>query len=164
MSRRTSSDTCRGAHATLGSFSRPIWIDSSSQPQTEKPASANSSRTASSLAFASAMSNQLIFPLVGSTDKMYRRPVGYKRVKTEHAGAKNGSGAWMMRRRRRRAPSASVIELTKRWSREVGLDDWGDSDQFSARGSRGVLRHMIEDEEAAGVSWEKFRQHRGTPR
>lgn len=39
------------------------------------------------------------------------------------------------------------------------LDDWGDLDQFSARGSHGVLRHMTEDEEAAGDPWEKFRQH-----
>lgn len=39
------------------------------------------------------------------------------------------------------------------------LDDWGGLDQFRARGSRGVLRHMTEDEEAAGLSWENFRQH-----
>jgi hypothetical protein len=32
-------------------------------------------------------------------------------------------------------------------------------DQFSARSSRGVLLHMTEDEEAAGVTWEKLRQH-----
>lgn len=37
------------------------------------------------------------------------------------------------------------------------LDDWGDLDQFNGQGSRGVLRHMTEDEEAAGLSWDKFR-------
>lgn len=33
----------------------------------------------------------------------------------------------------------------------------GDLDQFSAHASRGVLRHMTEDEDAAGLSWEKLR-------
>jgi len=37
------------------------------------------------------------------------------------------------------------------------LDEWGDLDQFSAHASRGVLRHMTEDEEAAGFSWDEFR-------
>jgi hypothetical protein len=37
------------------------------------------------------------------------------------------------------------------------LDDWGDLDQFSAHASRGVLRHMTEDENAAGLLWDKFR-------
>jgi hypothetical protein len=37
------------------------------------------------------------------------------------------------------------------------VDDWGDLEQFSARASRGVLRHMTEDEEKAGLSWEEFR-------
>lgn len=40
---------------------------------------------------------------------------------------------------------------------ERTLDDWGDLEQFSARASRGVLRHMTEDEEKAGLSWEEFR-------
>jgi hypothetical protein len=84
--------------------------------------------------------------------------VGYKRVKTEHAGAKNGGGAWMTRteakesaRRKRRQADEEVVEGGR------SLDDWGDLDQFSAHGSRGVLRHMAEDEEAAGLPWEKFR-------
>jgi hypothetical protein len=34
------------------------------------------------------------------------------------------------------------------------LDNWGDLDQFSAQASRGVLRHMTEDEKKAGLSWE----------
>lgn len=37
-------------------------------------------------------------------------------------------------------------------------DDWGDLEQFSARASRGVLRHMTEEEEKAGLSWEEFRR------
>lgn len=37
------------------------------------------------------------------------------------------------------------------------VDEWGDLDRFSARASLGVLRHMTEDEEKAGVSWEEFR-------
>ncbi len=36
-------------------------------------------------------------------------------------------------------------------------DDLGELEQFSARASRGVLRHMTEDEEKAGLSWEEFR-------
>jgi hypothetical protein len=36
-------------------------------------------------------------------------------------------------------------------------DDWGDLDQFSAHASRGVLRHMTEEEEVAGLSWSEFR-------
>lgn len=40
---------------------------------------------------------------------------------------------------------------------ERTLDDWGDVERFSARASRGVLRHMTEDEEKAGLSWEEFR-------
>jgi len=80
--------------------------------------------------------------------------VAYKRLKTEHAGAKNGGGAWMTR--------AEAKESARRKRRQAdeekrSLNDWGAVDQFSAHGSRGVLRHMTEDEEAAGLSWEKFR-------
>jgi hypothetical protein len=54
------------------------------------------------------------------------------------------------RRKRRRADQEAA---------EGGrsLDNWGDLDQFSAQGSRGVLRHMAEDEEATGLSWDEFR-------
>lgn len=55
-------------------------------------------------------------------------------------------------KRKRRRADQEVIEGGR------SLDDWGDLDQFSARGSRGVLRHMTEDEDAARHSWEKFRQ------
>ena len=54
-------------------------------------------------------------------------------------------------RRKRRRADQEVVEGGR------SLDDWGDLDQFSAHGSRGVLRHMTEDEEAAGVTWEKLR-------
>jgi hypothetical protein len=40
---------------------------------------------------------------------------------------------------------------------EGHVDEWGDLDKFSARASRGVLRHMTEEEEKAGLSWEEFR-------
>jgi hypothetical protein len=126
--------------------------------------------------------------------------VGYERVKTEHAGAKNGGGAWMTRteakesaRRRRRqidkqdatalgAEMADTLvgvttrekveklldrlsedELAAEYQRlrqaveSERVDDWGDLERFSARASRGVLRHMTEDEERAGLSWEEFR-------
>jgi hypothetical protein len=89
---------------------------------------------------------------------MYRKPVGYKRVKTEHAGAKNGGGAWMTRAeakesetRKRRQADEEVVEGKR------SLDGWSDLDRFSAHSSHGVLRHMTEDEEAAGLSWEKLR-------
>jgi len=39
------------------------------------------------------------------------------------------------------------------WTR----DDLAELEQFSARASRGVLRHMTEDEEKVGLSWEEFR-------
>jgi hypothetical protein len=84
--------------------------------------------------------------------------VGYKRVKTEHAGAKNGGGAWMTRaeakesaRRKRRQADEAAIQG------EGSLDDCGNLSQLTAHGSRRVLRHMTEDEEAAGLSWDKFR-------
>jgi 3-methyladenine DNA glycosylase Tag len=66
---------------------------------------------------------------------MYRRAVGYKRVKTEHAGAKNGGGAWMTR--------AEAKESAGRKRRQADA----------------VLRRMTEDEEAAGLSWETFRSN-----
>lgn len=42
---------------------------------------------------------------------------------------------------------------------EVGRapDDLVELEQFSAQASRGVLRHMTEDEEKVGLSWEEFR-------
>lgn len=66
-----------------------------------------------------------------------------QRIKTEQAGTKESAGS-----KRRQA---EVIKGRR------SLDDWGDLDQFSAHASRGVLRHMTEDEEAVGLSWDKFR-------
>lgn len=54
-------------------------------------------------------------------------------------------------RRKRRQADEEIVEG------ERSLDELGDLDRFSARGSRGVLRHMTEDEEKAGLSWEEFR-------
>lgn len=53
--------------------------------------------------------------------------------------------------RKRRQADQEVVEKGR------SLDDWGDLDKFSAHGSRGVLRHMTEEEEAASLSWDKFR-------
>lgn len=83
--------------------------------------------------------------------------MGYKRIKTEHAGPKNGGGAWMTRAeakqsaRRKRRHADETVESGRL------IDAWGDLDQFGAYASRGVLRHMTEDEERAGLSWEEFR-------
>ena len=49
--------------------------------------------------------------------------------------------------------AAEYQRLRQVVERERTLDDWGDLERFSARASRGVLRHMTEDEEKAGVSW-----------
>lgn len=66
-----------------------------------------------------------------------------QRIKTEQAEAKESAGSKWRR--------PEVVKGSR------SLDDWGDLDQFSARASRGVLRHMTEDEEAAGLSWDKLR-------
>jgi hypothetical protein len=47
------------------------------------------------------------------------------------------------------------LQLTVEGERTA--DDLAALEQFSARASRGVLRHMTEDEEKAGLSWEEFR-------
>lgn len=67
-----------------------------------------------------------------------------ERIETEQAGAKESAG-----RKRRQAEGVAKGRRT--------LDEWGDLDQFSAHASRGVLRHMTEDEEAAGFSWDRLR-------
>jgi hypothetical protein len=69
--------------------------------------------------------------------------VAHERIKAEQAGAKENAG-----RRHRQAETVGGRR---------SLDDWGDLDQFSAHASRGVLRHMTEEEEAAGLSWSEFR-------
>jgi hypothetical protein len=58
----------------------------------------------------------------------------------------------------------SEEELTAEYQRlkqtvegEGTPDDLGELERFSASASRGVLRHMTEDEERSGLSWEEFR-------
>lgn len=81
----------------------------------------------------------------------------------EHAEPKNGEGTPMTG-----AEAKRTAKRKHRQSDEAGeggrsLDEWGDLDQFSARGSRGVLRHMTEDEEAASLSWQRFHPRKSTP-
>lgn len=84
--------------------------------------------------------------------------MGHERIKPEHTGAKNGGGAWMTR--------AEAKETAKRQRRQKDKDtgggdqaddDWGDLDEFSARGSEPMLQRLDEQEAAAGFSWEKRR-------
>lgn len=82
--------------------------------------------------------------------------MGYERIKTEHAGAKNGGGTWMTRAEAKQTARRRRRQIDRQAAADVLLDDRGDLDQFSAHASRGVLRHMTEDEEAAGLSWEGF--------
>ncbi|MEX2447615.1 MAG: hypothetical protein WD404_02595 [Solirubrobacterales bacterium] len=53
--------------------------------------------------------------------------------------------------------AAEYKRLSQAVEGEPAVDDLGDLERFSASASRGVLRHMTEDEEKAGVSWEEFR-------
>ncbi len=82
--------------------------------------------------------------------------MGYERIKTEHAGAKNGGGAWMTRAEAKETSKRSRRAMEKVAKGGQLLDDWGDLDQFSAQASRGVLRHMTKDEEKADLSWKGF--------
>jgi hypothetical protein len=70
--------------------------------------------------------------------------VADERSGTEQSGAKESAG-----RKRRQAEEVAKGGRT--------VDEWGDLDQFSAHASRGVLRHMTEDGEAAGFSWDELR-------
>ena len=54
-------------------------------------------------------------------------------------------------RRRRRQADEEAVEG------ERLLDGCANPGQLPAYSSRGVLRHMTEDEETAGLSWEEFR-------
>lgn len=60
------------------------------------------------------------------------------------------------RRKRRQADEAAIDEAAIEG--EESLDGCGNLSQTTAHGSRGVLRHMTEDDEAAGLSWEEFRR------
>ena len=85
--------------------------------------------------------------------------MGCERIKPKHAGARKGGGAWMTR--------TEAKETAKRQRRrddkdtaggDQVADDWGDLDEFSARGSEPTLRRLDEQEAAAGFSWEKETQ------
>lgn len=54
--------------------------------------------------------------------------------------------------------AAEYQRLRKTVEGEHAADDLAELEQFSARASRGVLRHLAEDEEKAGLSWEEFRR------
>lgn len=82
--------------------------------------------------------------------------MAYERIKTEHAGAKNGGGAWMTRAEAKENTRHRRRRQDKEVAGDLLLDGWGDLDRFSALASRSVLRHMTEDEEAGGFSWEGF--------
>jgi hypothetical protein len=53
--------------------------------------------------------------------------------------------------------AAEYQRLRQTVGEEPTPDDLAALEQFSAQASRGVLRHMTEDEEKAGLSWEEFR-------
>jgi len=65
-----------------------------------------------------------------------------QRIKTEQARTKQRTGS------KHRRPA--VVKGSR------SLDDWGDLDRFSAHASRSALRHMTEEEDAAGLSWDKL--------
>jgi hypothetical protein len=69
--------------------------------------------------------------------------VAQERITTEQAGPEDSAES--------KPRQAEVVKGGR------SPDDWGDLDQFSAHASRGVLRHMTEEEEAAGLSWSEFR-------
>jgi len=53
------------------------------------------------------------------------RAVGSERVKTEHAGAKNGGGAWMTRAAAKQSARRKRRQIEKALKGERSLDDWG---------------------------------------
>jgi hypothetical protein len=84
--------------------------------------------------------------------------MAYQRIKTEHAGPKNGGGAWMTRteakqtaKRKRRRVEKQETEV------DQTVDEWGDLDEFSARGSEPTLRRLDEDGAASGIPGRKRR-------
>lgn len=82
--------------------------------------------------------------------------MGRERIKPEHTGTKTGGGAWMTRTKAKETAERHL----RREDQDTGgsnqaTDDWGDLDEFSARGSEPTLRQLDEQEAAAGFSWEK---------
>lgn len=82
--------------------------------------------------------------------------MGRERTKPEHTGAKNGGGAWMARdEAKETAKRQRQREDKDTGGADQGADDWGDLNEFSARGSEPTLRRLDRQEAAAGFSWEK---------
>lgn len=50
-------------------------------------------------------------------DNAYHRDMGYERIKTEHAGAKNGGGAWMTRAEAKQTGKRKRRQADKRTTR-----------------------------------------------
>jgi hypothetical protein len=57
--------------------------------------------------------------------------MGYEHIKTEHAGPKNGGGAWMTRTEAKQSARCKRRQTEKAAKGGRSLDDWGDLDQFS---------------------------------
>jgi hypothetical protein len=51
-----------------------------------------------------------------------------------------------------------AVEREHSEGNERGVDEWGDLDEFSARGSGPTLRRLDEEEAAVGFSWENHRK------
>ncbi len=77
--------------------------------------------------------------------------MGYERIKTDHAGAKNGGGAWMTRTEAKQTAKRRRRQLDKRETE--GNDELGNFDEFSARGSEPTLQRLDEQEATARFSW-----------
>jgi hypothetical protein len=85
--------------------------------------------------------------------------LAYERIKTEHAGAKNGGGAWMTRAETKQIAKRQRRQADRQQARAAtNADECGDLDEFSARGSMPTLRRLAENEAAAGFSWEEERR------
>ncbi len=81
--------------------------------------------------------------------------MAYERIKTEHAGAKNGDGAWTTRAEAKRTAKRRRRQADRQADGDDhSPDECGDLDEFSARGSTPMLQRLDEDEAAAGFSWE----------
>jgi hypothetical protein len=81
--------------------------------------------------------------------------VGHKRIKPEHTEAKNGGGARMARAEAKETAKCQREDKDTSGGGDQGADDWGDLDEFSARGSEPTLRRLDRQEAAAGFSWKK---------
>jgi len=84
--------------------------------------------------------------------------VSYKRIKAEHSGSTNDDGTWLTRTKMKQSTGRKRRRADKAVEDGRLLNAWNNNlEQFGTYASRGVLRHMTEDEERAGLSWEEFR-------